>query len=488
MAEIASNQDTIAALATPFGEGAVGIVRLSGGAAVPIADRVFLAKNKKPLSTQRSFSFRYGWIVSRKQKAGNGKQKMRVYDHPSSVFCPLSSDNMIDEVIVSVMRAPKSYTREDVVEINSHGGPKVLSSILERVCEEGARLAEPGEFTKRAFLNGRLDLAQAEAVLDIIQAKSDLALKNSCAQLTGEISRVVAGLRASLLEVLSDVEAGIDFGEEEVSPADARSLLKRVAEISARLSFLIERSSQGKVIREGLKVVIYGRPNVGKSSLLNALLKEERAIVTPIAGTTRDTIEEFINIKGLAVQLMDTAGICGYRDEIEKEALSRTKKALALCDLVLFVLDATMCLADDDKRLAQELGSRKKIVVINKSDLAHSIDSLEVAHFFDQKPLFVSAVKGDNIAALEDLIFKSVFDRPPSSPEGVFVSNVRHAQILKKTLVSLKTAEETFANGFSLEFAALDLKRALDALGELTGEVFSEELLDTIFSKFCIGK
>jgi tRNA modification GTPase len=467
MAKVVSNEDTIAALATPFGEGAVGIVRLSGAAAVPIVDRVFRAKNKKSLSTQKSFTLRYGWVVRKKQDPSAG---------------------VIDEVIVSVMRAPKSYTREDVVEINAHGGPRALALILERVCEEGARLAEPGEFTKRAFLNGRLDLAQAEAVLDIIRAKSDLALKNSCAQLSGEISRVAEALRASLVEVLAEVEAGIDFSEEEVGPAPERSLPKKVADISARLSALIERSSQGKVIREGLNVVLCGRPNVGKSSLLNALLKEERAIVTPIAGTTRDTIEEFINIKGLAVRLMDTAGIREHRDEIEKEALVRTQKAIAGCDLVIFVLDAGTPLADDDKRGALELGPKKKIVVINKSDLERSIDVAQVEHFFGQKPLFVSALKLDNIAALEGLIFESVFDRPPSFSEGVYVSNARHALILKEALASLKAVATTCAQGLSLEFAALDLKKALDALGALTGEVFNEELLDAIFSKFCIGK
>lgn len=463
MAKININEDTIAAIMTPFGEGAVGIVRVSGPQAISIADKIFLAKNKKPLSDLRSFSIRYGWIVRDK-------------------------DKIVDEVIVSLMRAPKSYTREDVVEINSHGGARVLSSILELVLEKGARFAEPGEFTKRAFLNGRIDLAQAEAVLDVIQAKTDLALTVGLSQLSGEVSSCIADLRTSCLGVLADMEALIDFSQEEIGPIESSQFLKRLIDISDKLRNLLVSSFQGKIIREGLKVVIYGKPNVGKSSLLNALLKQERAIVTPIAGTTRDTIEEFINIKGLAVRLIDTAGILEHRDEIEKEALERTRRALKECDLVLFVLDGASPLTEEDRILAGQLKGKKIIVIINKCDLHQRIDKKEAKELFLEAVIEVSVLKGKNILEVENIIYKSVFDMPVFQQEGVLISNVRHIEILKRSLTFLETSMDSLSKGLSIEFAALDLKKALDVLGELTGEVISDELLDTIFSKFCIGK
>ncbi len=462
MAKINICEDTIAAITTPFGEGAVGIVRLSGPDAVTIADRVFLAKNNKPLSSLRSYSLRYGWVV-------RGKQ-------------------IIDEVIVSVMKAPKSYTREDVVEINSHGGARALSSILELILKVGARLAEPGEFTKRAFLNGRLDLAQAEAVLDIIRAKSDLALKSSLSQLSGDISRCIAGLKTSILETLAVMETRIDFSEEDIDAAMNADFLSSISSISGKLKLLIDESFRGKIIREGLKVVIYGRPNAGKSSLLNAILKKERAIVTPVAGTTRDTIEELVNIKGLAVHLIDTAGILEHRDEIEKEAIARTKRAIDDCDLVLFILDASQPLTEEDRALSKQISAKKKLVLVNKCDVPCAIDKKEVAITIGEEFLEISALTGHNVDRLQDLIFKSVFDNAAIDPQGLRVSNARHIEILERSFESLETARGSLEKGLSLEFACMDIKKALDAMGELTGEVFSVELLDVIFSKFCVGK
>jgi tRNA modification GTPase len=479
MAALVPATDTIAAIATPVGQGAVGIVRLSGAGAVAVADVVFSSKKGKPLSAARTFSICYGWIVRDKgafERAGRTPQA--------------SPELVVDEVVVSLMRSPHSYTREDVVEINSHGGPRVLSVILELLLEKGARVADPGEFTRRAFLNGRLDLAQAEAVLDIIQAKSDLALKNSLTQLSGELSRRMKALRRRLVDVLADIEARLDFSEEELSPAPDTAARTALTGILDELKRLLEGSFCGRIIREGLKVVIYGRPNVGKSSLLNALLKTERAIVTAIAGTTRDTIEECVSIKGLAVCFVDTAGILEAHGEIERLALERTRKAIDTCGLLLFVLDGSMPLGREDERLLSQLGPSIKVVgVVNKSDLPARADRGKLRALLGARPLVeVSAMKGDGMTRLEEEILKAVFHDPGLMSADVLVSNVRHIGILKDAVASLERSIDSLQKGLSPEFAAADLRRAADGLGELTGEVFREDVLDVIFSKFCIGK
>jgi tRNA modification GTPase len=458
--------ETIAAIATSPAAGAVGIVRLSGPAAIDVADQVFLAKNKKSLLTQKSYTLRYGWIVSDKA---------------------LVKPNVVDEVVVSVMRAPRSYTREDVVEINAHGGPKALSLILELVLENGARLAEPGEFTQRAFLNGRLDLAQAEAVLDIIQAQSELALKNSLAQLSGEVSRLVRDLRSRMIELLADMEAEIDF-PEDVCAGSQDDCSRRLLVLIEQLKALIRLSSQGRLIREGLKVAIYGKPNVGKSSLLNSLLKQARAIVTPIAGTTRDTIEECLNIQGLTVRLIDTAGISECRDEIEKEAVARSRRLVRECDLLLFVVDGSAPLTQQDRKLAGQVCSKRCLVLVNKSDLPSQINSSEVVGLFSKEPIRISAKTGRNISELKDEIFNTVFSGALNLGEGVMISNMRHIEILKRSCASLMLASDSLKQGLSLDLAALDCRKGLEVLGELTGETFSEDLLGVIFSKFCVGK
>lgn len=479
MARLELCDDTIAGLATSAAGGAIGIVRLSGPDAITVADDIFLASQGRPLKSLRTFSLCYGWIIQDK--------KAVVEENPGVKNL---KEGVIDEVVVSLMRAPKSYTRQDVVEINSHGGQRVLSSILDLVLSKGVRLAQPGEFTKRAFLNGRLDLAQAEAVLDIIQAKSDLALKNGLAQLSGEVSRCAHDLRRRMLELLADMEATLDFSEEDAVSVDARIFSDRLCGISADLELLIERGFKARIIREGLKVVIFGRPNTGKSSLLNAMLRQERAIVTPIAGTTRDTIEEYIQIKGLAVRLIDTAGILDHRDEIEKEAVNRSRRAVENSDLVLFVLDGSAPLSREDIYLMEQVIHKEKIIVISKCDLPVRIEVEEVKRLFSKEPIEVSVFKPQDILRLEDKIVSVVFQREGAYflQEGVMVSNTRHIEILKRSLISLDTARESLASGLSMDFVAMDLRKAVDSLGELTGEVFTEELLDVIFSKFCVGK
>ncbi len=478
MAALVSMNDTIAAIATPVGQGAVGIVRLSGAGAIAVADAVFSSKKGKPLSAARTFSLCYGWIVRDKEvfeRAGRAPQAV--------------PELIVDEVVVSLMRSPHSYTREDVVEINSHGGPRVLSVILELLLARGARLAVPGEFTRRAFLNGRLDLAQAEAVLDIIQAKSELALKTSLTQLSGELSARIKDLRRRMFDVLADIEARLDFFDEEVGgvPEDASSVLTGALDT---LHSLLEGSFCGRIIREGLKVVIYGRPNVGKSSLLNALLRTERAIVTAIAGTTRDTIEESISIRGLAVCFVDTAGILEAHDEIERLALERTRKAIDACDLLLFVFDGSAPLGREDEKLLSQVDPFKKMIgVVNKNDLPARADAGRLRALFGAGPLVhVSALEREGIKQLEDEIFGAVFHDPGLLSADVLVSNVRHIEILKNTAASLERSIDSLQKGLSPEFAAADLRRAVDGLGELTGEVFHEDVLDIIFSKFCIGK
>lgn len=470
-------EDTIVALATALGEGAIGIVRLSGPGAIEIVDQVFLSKERSPLSNLKTYRCRYGWIV--RDKNDIEKQGLSFRDFKKSV---------IDEVIVTLMRAPKSYTREDVVEISSHGGTHAHREILEILLEKGARLAHPGEFTKRAFLNGRLDLTQAEAVLDVIRAKSDLALRSGLSQLSGEISRCVAHLKSELLGITADMEAQIDFPDEEAASQDPLGLKNRIFEFRRQLDILLQRSFKGRIIREGLRVVIYGKPNVGKSSLLNAILKKERAIVTPIAGTTRDTIEEPIVVNGLAVRLIDTAGIFQHRDEIEKEAQGRTRKALEDCDLVLFVVDGSLPLTQEDRALASRVSSKKVVTVINKCDQPQKAGREELQDFFHGSVLEVSALTGKNIDTLEDLMAESVLGEAPGLSDDVTVTNVRHIEILNRACRFLEGAEKSLEEGLSLEFAALDLRKALEALGEMTGEVFCEDLLDVIFAKFCIGK
>ena len=478
MADIDFSQETIAAVATALGEAAIGIVRLSGPRAIAVADEIFLSKKKKSLKAAKTYTLHYGWIVKDKARAESS--------HPeASPAC----GEMIDEVLVSVMRAPSTYTRQDIVEISAHGGTRAVVGILELLLQKGVRLAEPGEFTKRAFLNGRIDLMQAEAVLDIIQAKSDLALKNSLFHLTGRSSDILRDLRRRMLGTLAQMEAAIDFPDEESDGLKTSELAAGIAAVSQTMEGLLADSVKGRLIREGLCAVIYGRPNVGKSSLLNALLRQERAIVTPIAGTTRDTIEEYVNIRGLAVRLVDTAGIVQGRDAIEREAMDRSRRAVEAGDIVLFVMDAATPLTSEDEALAKNVAQKKTLAVINKCDLGCRIDKRQVENLFGRRPLEVSAVTGQNLVQLEEAIYKSVFNgQAVRSEEGLVIAHARQRQILQRTLGWVRKSAQSLQEGLSLEFVASDFKKAQDTLGELTGEFCSPDILEEIFSRFCIGK
>ena len=452
--------DTIAAISTPIGEGGIGIVRISGDSALNIADKIFSSSSGKP-STFKTYTIHYGRIVE--------------------------LNKVVDEVILTVMRAPKTYTREDVVEINCHGGIVALRDVLELVLKNGARLASPGEFTKRAFLNGRIDLAQAEAVIDVIRAKTDSALRLGLNQLKGGLSSEINKYRELILDILVQLEAGIDFPEEEISVADLNNLSKKIKEISNSLKNLVDNSKRGRILREGIHLVICGKANVGKSSLLNALLKEERAIVTPLAGTTRDTIEEAIDIKGIPVRIVDTAGILEPRDLVEKKALLRSKKEIAAADLVIILFDGSKKLSKEDSLLMKNLKAKTVIAVINKIDLRQKIERKNILSIF-KNVIDISAKRSKNIVLLEEKIADLAYGGEALNAESVMVGNLRHIQLIRKAQKNIAQASESLDNKLSLEFIAQDIREALGFLDEILGKKFSGDLLDKIFSEFCIGK
>jgi tRNA modification GTPase len=453
--------DTIAAISTPVGEAGIGIVRLSGKNALSISDKIFVSKDGKKSSEFKTYTTHYGLI------AENGK--------------------VIDEVILTVMRKPKSYTKEDVVEINCHSGIVAMRAVLDLVLEKGARLAEPGEFTKRAFLNGRIDLAQAEGVLEIIRAKTDSALKIGTEQLRGVFSNQINNLRKQLLDILSALEANIDFPEEQISPANLGGIQNHLSKIDDRLKSILATARTGRILREGIHIVICGKPNVGKSSLLNALLKSERSIVTPIAGTTRDTIEEIIDIKGIPVRIVDTAGIIEPRDLVEKKAVQRSKRHIDLADLVILLFDGSRKLSKEDRVLMQKLKRKPTIAIINKMDLKPKAERKVLLKKFNRL-IDISAKKQRNINLLEDAIANLVYDGKISGSEPIIIGNLRHIEKIRKTQKFIAEALNSLDNKLSLEFIAQDIKEALGYLDELLGRRFSEDLLDKIFSEFCIGK
>jgi len=462
--------DAIAAIATPIGEGGIGIVRISGKEALKIADKIFLSKDKQKPSDFKTYTTHYGWIIENSQ-----------------LPTPNSRLDIIDEVILTIMRSPRSYTKEDVVEINCHGGIVALRRVLDLVLENGARLADPGEFTRRAFLNGRIDLAQAEAVLDIIRAKTDSALKIGAEQLRGVLSREINRMRKSLLDILTLLEANIDFPEEEIAPADLKKTGQVLQRIESELSALLEGAKHGRVMREGIHAVICGRPNVGKSSLLNALLKQERSIVTPIAGTTRDTIEEIIDIKGIPVRIVDTAGIIEPKDLVEKKAVERSRKYMEMADLVILIFDASCRLSSQDRALMRKLKKKTVLAIINKVDLKAKIQKQEIRKNF-KNVIEISAKKLKNISSLEEAIVDLVYKGKVSSSEPVLVTNLRQIRLLKEAQKLIAEARLSLDNRLSLEFIAEDIKGALGYLDDILGKKFFEDLLDKIFSEFCIGK
>ena len=463
-----NNDDTISAIATPLGEGGIGIVRLSGKESIEIAEKIFTSPKKRFLRDVTSYKLVYGHIQDP------------------------STGETVDEVLVAVMRSPHSYTREDIVEINCHSGMVTLRRILELALRGGARLADPGEFTKRAFINGRVDLSQAEAVLDLIRSKTDESRRIAMEQLQGGLSEKITSLRDKLKDLCAHVEAYIDFPEDEIETASRDEIAKSVEVIVKELQKLLKTYDEAKFFREGLSTAIVGRPNVGKSSLLNALLQKDRAIVTPMPGTTRDVIEEYLNINGLPLRIMDTAGIRDVQNVAEKEGVKRSLQSIENADFVIAVFDSSEPFQDADFEVIEKIkGKPLIIVVMNKCDLPSVSDKSVIASRFSPRDVFIldiSALCGAGLEELKDLIFRSSLKEWKEEKEGVLVTNLRHKIAIENAATSLGRALSCFEKNKPLEIVALELRDSLDSLGEIVGAVTTDDILDSIFQNFCIGK
>jgi tRNA modification GTPase len=456
------NEETIVAIATPLGVGGVGIVRLSGPRAVPIADGLFRPAHGEPLARSPSHLLRYGWV--------------------------LDGERPVDEVLAVAMRAPHSYTREDVAELHCHGGTRVLRTVLELALRAGARLARPGEFTLRAFLNGRIDLTQAEAVGDLVRTRSALGLQVSANQLRGRLHAEIVALQGEVQHVAALVAAGIDFPEEDVVFAHRSDIAARLGAVHGRLAALLDRAAQGRIAREGLAVAIVGRPNVGKSSLLNALLRENRAIVTEIPGTTRDTLEEAAEVGGLMLRLVDTAGIRHTDDRVEREGIGRARRAIAVADLVLLVLDGAEPLTPDDEALLAEVPAQAALLVVNKQDRLGGRPPPWIGRLQGRDWLGLSALTGEGLPALEARIRGwALHDERPVLEEAL-LTNLRQQEAARHALEATQGALQALESGLGEELLAVDLERVLLALGEIVGATTPDDLLERIFAEFCIGK
>ncbi|MDO8589311.1 MAG: tRNA uridine-5-carboxymethylaminomethyl(34) synthesis GTPase MnmE [Armatimonadota bacterium] len=475
-------EDTIAAIATPIGQAGIGVIRISGDNSLDIAGRIF----RPYRASERGAEQRQ---PARREASPINFPSHTV--HHGYTVDPVS-DEPIDEVLLTVFVAPKSYTGENVVEISCHGGIAILRRVLESTLSAGARHAEPGEFTKRAFLNGRIDLAQAEAVNDLIRARTDEARALALRQLEGGLSGEIRDINSELGRLLAEIEASIDFPDdvEEPPTGDLRS---RVALLTARIQELLATADRGRIYREGIVVAIAGRPNVGKSSLLNALLRESRAIVTEVPGTTRDTIEETVSIRGVPVVAIDTAGLRETRDAVEQIGVQRAEETIQRAQVVLFVVDATEGFTEEDAARFSALGAKPRLIVLNKRDLLPDSDAPRAADRVaaalpDSRVVAVSALTGAGIAELEDRIAEMVFAGAVAGSQSVLVSNVRHKQAIERSLRSLESAIRTVDEARPVDLLSVDLMAARGALGEITGETAAEDLIDRIFSEFCIGK
>ncbi len=456
--------DTIASIATAPGEAGISIIRMSGPQALDILDKIFLPKKKNSIKEYPQRRLVYGHVIKDDKK-------------------------VIDEVLAVYMKAPYTYTREDVVEINCHGGMIPIRNILELILRNGARAAEPGEFTKRAFLNGRIDLAQAEAVMDLISAKTDKGFDVALGQLDGSLSNRVQDIRENILEVLAHLQVSIDYTEEDIEEITYPELLSQSKAIREKIKRLLDTSNTGKIIREGLKVVIVGKPNVGKSSLLNALLKESRAIVTDIPGTTRDVIEEFVSVKGIPVRIIDTAGIRETDDVVERIGVQRSKESFNKADLVILMLDASSKLTNEDKEIMNYVKNKEAIVLVNKIDLPKRISIEEIKEILPNKKVIETSIEEEKgIEELENEIVNMVYGGEVKAKDTSYVTNVRHKHALEKALKSIEEAIEAINMKMFFDVISVDLNDCGEFLGEITGDTIEEDVIDKIFSNFCLGK
>lgn len=460
---INSIKDTIVAISTRPGEAAIGIVKLSGRDSIKIAEGIFRAKNKKKIRLQKTYTLIYGIIVD-------------------------SDESCIDEVVISVMKEPRSYTRENIVEINCHGGIAATTKILELTIAKGARIAEPGEFTKRAFLNGRIDLSQAEAVIDIINSKTVESLKIAANNLKGNIKSEIYRIKNEILEIMAQLEASVDFIEEDLQTIPYKELMDKIVVIQKSTEQLVIDEKKGEIIKNGIKVAIVGKPNVGKSSILNLLSKKDKAIVTEVPGTTRDAIEEILYVEGIPMILVDTAGIRNTEDKIEKMGVAKTLKHIDEAEIVVIVLDGSRDFDKLDSAIIKRLEKKNVICCINKKDIKQkiNIDNIRI-HYPTENIIKISALKGYGAKKLESRIKKIILNDETNLSDRIII-NARQKEILKKVISLLKKASKSMKSGLSEEFPSADLMIAYNLLGDITGDTKSDDLLNRIFKNFCIGK
>ena len=455
--------DTIAAIATAPGEGGIGIIRISGEKSLQVAQSIFKSKSGKMIKDYNARTLIYGTVVD--------------------------NEKVIDEVLVAYMKGPNSYTAEDVIEINCHGGFISVKKILELILSKGVRLAEAGEFTKRAFLNGRIDLSQAEAIIDVIKSKTDMAHEVAQSQLEGSLAKKIKDLRMNVTEVLAHLEVSIDFAEEDVEEITYQTLEEKALELRNEIKKLYDTAESGKILRDGLKTVIVGKPNVGKSSLLNSILGENRAIVTDIAGTTRDVIEEFVNIKGIPLKIVDTAGIRETEDVVEKIGVEKSRESFSTADLVIMVLDASRKLSEEDMEILESLKNKKTIVLLNKMDLEPQIELEKIEEFVNSEDIIkISALKHQGIEELQDKIEAMVYHGSVKNSSNLMITNSRHKDALFKAYESINDAISAIEQRMPYDFIEVDFKNIWYYLGYINGDTVREDLLDTIFANFCIGK
>ena len=455
--------NTIVSISTAPGIGGIGIIRMSGNATFEILNKIFKPKKEQKIEEIKGYTMKYGEIIDNNQ--------------------------IIDEVLVSYFKAPKSYTTENMCEINSHGGNIIVKKILEICLKNGADMAEPGEFTKRAFLNGRIDLAQAESVIDLINAKSDREAKSGIKQLEGALSKEIKDIKQEIMNVLVNIEVTIDYPEYDTPEVQKQELTMMLEKVEKKLSQLEESFDNGKIIKEGIKTAIIGKPNAGKSSLLNTILKEERAIVTDIEGTTRDTIEEFVTVKGIPIKLVDTAGIRNAKDEVEKIGIQKSIEEAQNADLIIAIFDSSKELTNEDKEILDLIKGKKAIILLNKTDLPSKIDENNKQLKENAKNIIkISAKNNQGINKLYDKIAEMFSLNQINLDNEVLITNVRHKNIISKALQNVKKANEAILVNMPIDIVTIYIKEILEDLGEITGEYVTEDIINEIFSKFCLGK